>query len=189
MYEVFYRMKINTIKYFLTATVYCATLKGTVDAGLKRLYDTFLYLISPRLYVFFEEYSMPFPAFSLSNERNFMAKPVLVYNADEHVFFPYVPLKSYAEVLICNKAIPLPILSMDILDENKMPIKDLTDFVEKLRCVYIQDMETPTVSNIISAWCLTQSMPLNRSKYTVRYIMSNGEEVNVSLIDTTPLDD
>jgi hypothetical protein len=182
-------MNTNTIQYLLTATVYCANIKGVVDAGLKRLYDTFLYLVSPRLYVFFEEYSMPFPAFSLSKEHKLMAKPVLVYNADEHVFFPYVPLKSYAEVLIYNKARPLPILSMEILDENKMPVNDLTDFVEKLRYVYMEDMETPSISNIISAWCLTHYLPLNRSRYTVRYIMSNGEEVNVSLIDTTPLDD
>jgi hypothetical protein len=182
-------MKGNTIKYLLTATVYCTNLKEVVDTGLKRLYDTFLYLISPRLYVFFEEYSMPFPAFSLSNQRNFIAKPLLVYNADEHVFFPYIPLKSYAEIIIYNSKIRLPVLSMEILDENEMPIVDLTDFVEKLRYVYIQGMDTPTISNIVSAWCITYSTPLNRSKYTVRYIMSNGDEVKTLLIDTTPLDD
>ena len=182
-------MNITALKYVLTATVFCTNLKEFVDAGLKRAYETFLYLISPRLYVFFEEYSMPFPAFSLSNERNLLAKPTLIYNADEHVFFPYVPLKSYAEILIYNKATHLPILSMEILDRNEMPTKDLTDFVEKLRYIYIQGMETPTISNIISAWCIAHSTPLNRSNLSVRYIMSNGDEVKAPLIDMTPLDD
>ena len=50
-------------------------------------------------------------------------------------------------------------------------------------------MEVPTVSNIVAAWCVTNSLVLNRKDYSVRYIRSNGDEVITSLIDMTPIDE
>ena len=182
-------MKTSTLKYALLGLVCYKHLKQKLDMGLKRLYESFLNLISPKFYIFFEEYSMPFPAFSLNMDSKLAAKATLVYNADEHIFFPYIPSKSYAEIVIYNSANPLSLLSMEILDENDMPIADLTDFIETLRYIYVQGMEVPTVSNVVAAWCVTNSIPLNRSRYSVRYITSVGDVVNASLIDMTPLDD
>jgi len=139
------------------------------------------------MYIFFEEYSMPFPLFSTILDTSIAAKPTVVFNADESVFLPYVPWKSFAEICIYNQKNKFPILSMEVIDGDERCVRDLTDFVEGLRYIYIPDMETPTVSNIISAWCIVHSIPLNREKLSVRYITINGDEVTVSPIDTTPI--
>jgi hypothetical protein len=78
---------------------------------------------------------------------------------------------------------------MEIIDDNERCVKDLTDFIEKLRYIHIPNMEVPTISNIIAAWCVTNSLPLNRKDYSVRYIRSNGDEIITSLIDMTPIDE
>jgi len=171
----------------LSTMLCCNTAKHRLQSALKRLYESFLYCISPRMYIFFEEYSMPFPLFSTILDTSIAAKPTVVFNADESVFLPYVPWKSFAEICIYNQKNKFPILSMEVIDGDERCVRDLTDFVEGLRYVYIPDMETPTVSNIISAWCIVHSIPLNREKLSVRYITINGDEVTVSLIDTTPI--
>ena len=148
-----------------------------------------MHLISPKMYIFFEEYSMPFPAFSTHIDRNLGAKPTVIFNADESVFFPYVPHKSFAEICIYNRKNAFPILSMEVIDMEDRCVRDLTDFVEGLRYIYIPDMETPSVSNIISAWCIVHSIPLNRENLLVRYITANGDEMTVSPIDTTPIEE
>jgi len=155
----------------------------------KRVYEILSFIIAPRIYVFFEEYSLPFQLFSLKMERVLIAKPTIIYSADEFVFFPNIPFKTYAEILAYNKRIPLSILSMEILDENDIAVKDLTNFVEKLRYISLPSLEVPTISNIISAWCVTHCIPLNRNRFTVRYVRANGDEVKTSLIDMTPIDD
>jgi hypothetical protein len=180
---------INIVSSLLTGITLYNQFKETAYMGLTRVYESLSHLISPKFYMFFEEYSMPLPMFSLNMDRNLIAKPLLIYNADEYIFFPYIPLKSYAEILIYNKKTPLSVLSMEIINADGTTLKDLTDFVEKLRYIYIPEMEVPTVSNIVAAWCITHSIPLNRSKLSVRYITSTGTQVITSLTDMTPLDD
>jgi len=180
---------INIVSYLLSGLTFYNHFKEAAFKGVKRVYESLSYLISPNFYIFFEEYSMPLPMFSLNMDRSLIAKPLLIYNADDYIFFPYIPLKSYAEILIYNKKTHLSVLSMEIIDANGTTLKDLTDFVEKLRYIYISEMEVPTVSNIIAAWCITNALPLNRNKLSVRYITSTGSEVITSLIDMSVVDD
>ena len=182
-------MNTQILRYLLSGTTLCNYYKERCYSILKKFYESVAIIISPKIYMFFEEYSMPFPVFSLNMDRNLIGKPTIIYNADEYVFFPYIPLKSFAEIVIYNKANPVSILSMEIIDDNERCVKDLTDFIEKLRYIHIPNMEVPTISNIIAAWCVTNSLPLNRKDYSVRYIRSNGDEIITSLIDMTPIDE
>lgn len=182
-------MRVASLRCMLSTMLCCNTAKHRLHSAVRRLYDSFLFLISPKLYIFFEEYSMPFPAFSTRIDRTLGAKPTVIFNADESVFFPYVPHKSFAEICIYNRKNAFPILSMEVIDTEDRCVRDLTDFVEGLRYIYIPDMETPSISNIISAWCVVHSIPLNREKLLVRYITANGDEMTVSPIDTTPIEE
>ncbi len=182
-------MNTQILRYFLSGTTLCNYYKDRCYSIFRKFYESIALIVSPKIYIFFEEYSMPFLVFSLNMDRNLIGKPIIVYNADEYVFFPYIPLKSFAEIVIYNKANPVSILSMEIIDGNERCVKDLTDFVEKLRYIHILNMEVPTVSNIVAAWCVTNSLALNRKDYSVRYIRSNGDEVITSLIDMTPIDE
>ncbi len=163
--------------------------KNNIFKYFNRLYMCASYFISPRVFIFFEEYSMPFPVFSLILDRNLMATPTLVYNADDSIFFPYILIKSFSEFPLDNKINKIPILSMEIIDGQERCVKDLTDFVENLRYIDVPNMEKPTISNIVSVWCIINSTPLNRERFSVRYITINGNEMNVSLLDMTPLED
>jgi hypothetical protein len=164
-------------------------MKSFLYSTLKHLYNSFVYLICPTFYIFFEEYSMPFPGFSLNMDRTLVATPTIVFNVNESVFFPYLPDKSFAEICIYNKPHKFPILSMEVVDGEGRCLRDLTDFVESLRYIHIADMESPSVSNIISIWCIIHAIPLNREMLFVRYITINGDEMTVSPIDVTPIED
>ena len=181
--------------YFKAATcaisgmLLCVRYKKQFDSFLQRLYNCMNSLVNPIFYVFFDEYSMPFPAHSLNLDRTLAATPTLVYNADTSVFFPYFPNMSFAEVLAQHKPVALPILSLEIIDASGRCVRDLTGFIETVRYVHIVNYPAPAISDIIAIWSVTNSIPVDRDRFRIRYITTDGDEVDVPLTDASILDD
>ena len=143
--------------------------------------------MSPRFYVFFDEYSIPFPAHSVNLDATLSAKPNLVYNVEMSVFFPYLPNVSFADMLTKYKSNTLPILSLEIIDKNGTAVRDLTEFIENIRYIYVENHFAPTVSDIIAAWSVSNAIPIDRTLFRVRYITLEGDEVDSSLMDASEL--
>ena len=132
---------------------------------------------------------MPFPAHSLILDRNIGPEPILVFNAETSLFFPYIPNTSFNEMLAQHRPIPLPILSLEIFEVDGDYVRDLSGFNENIRYISMEGHKPPVISDIVSAWIVTNMIPINRSRFRVRYLTDEGVERIVSLLDTTPLED
>ena len=180
-------MYVRAATYAISGVLLCSRYKKQFDFFLQRLYDAILYAMSPRFYVFFDEYSIPFPAHSVNLDATLSAKPNLVYNVEMSVFFPYLPNVSFADMLTKYKSNTLPILSLEIIDKNGTAVRDLTEFIENIRYIYVENHFAPTVSDIIAAWSVSNAIPIDRTLFRVRYITLEGDEVDSSLMDASEL--
>jgi hypothetical protein len=178
--EMYVRAATATISGMLL----CVRYKKQFDYFLQRLYDSLISLITPRFYVFFDEYSMPFPAHNINLDRFLAAEPTLVYNVETSAFFPYLPNVSFADMLVKYKANPLPILSLEIIDNYGNSIRDLTGFVEDIRYIHVDNSSAPTVADIVAAWSVTNAIPIDRSRFRIRYFTEDGDELEVPLKET-----
>lgn len=180
-------MNAQIVTCALSGVLLCTRYRKQFDSFLQRLCASLNYLTTPMFYIFFDEYSMPFPAYSLHFDRLIGAEPTVVYNADASVFFPYHETLSFADILARYKAVPFPILSMEIVDSSKQCVRDITGFIETIRYIHIPNYAAPTISDIVAAWSVINSIPIDRDKFRVRYITVDGDELDVSLTDTSSL--
>ena len=131
---------------------------------------------------------MPFQVYSLKREDPLVGEPTLVYDAEGNLFFPFHTEKTIADLLNEYTPQPLPILSMEIIDASSNSVRDLTGFIETLRYIHVPNYPAPTICDIIGAWAASNCVPIDRRKYEVRYITTDGDEIVASLTDTSLLD-
>lgn len=181
-------MYANTVTYILSGILLCTRYRKKLHSFLQRIQDTINYFTTHRYYLFFEEYSMPFQVYSLKREDPLVGEPTLVYDAEGNLFFPFHTEKTIADLL--NEYAPqsLPILSMEIIDASSNSVRDLTGFIETLRYIHVPNYPAPTICDIIGAWAASNSIPIDRRKYEVRYITTDGDEIVASLTNTSLLD-
>ena len=175
--------------FIISSALLCVRSKSRIDSFLQRLSSCLNSLISPRFFLFFDEYSMPFPAHSLILDRNIGPEPILAFNADTLMFFPYIPEMSFNDIVAQHKPIALPILSLEIFEVDGDYVRDLSGFNENIRYIPTAGHKPPVISDVVSAWIVTNMVPIDRSRFRVRYITDEGVERIVSLLDTTPLED
>jgi len=180
-------MYTTVLASFLSALVICSRYRKRYDAFLQRLNSMITYFTAIRYYVFYEEYSMPFLCFELNNDHPLTGQPTLIYDAESTLFFPYHTEKTITGLLDEYIPQPLPILSMEIIDESSNSAHDLTGFIETLRYVEVPNYPAPTICDIIGAWSASNSIPVDRTRFQVRYITSDGDEIIASLTSTSLL--
>ena len=182
-------MYAQIASFIISSALLCVRSKTRLDSFLQRLLSCLNSLVAPRFFLFFDEYSMPFPAHSVILDKNASPEPILVFNADTLLFFPYIPNSSFNDMVAQHKPIALPILSLEIFEVDGDYVRDLSGFNENIRFVPMAGHKPPVISDVVSAWIVTNMIPIDRSKFRVRYITDEGVERVVSLLDTTPLDD
>jgi hypothetical protein len=181
-------MYATTVPYILSGILLCTRYRKKLHSFLQRIQDTINYFTTHRYYLFFEEYSMPFQVYSLKRDDPLLGEATLVYDAENTLFFPFHTEKTIADLLNEYTPQPLPILSMEIIDASSNSVRDLTGFIETLRYVHVPNYPAPTICDIIGAWAASNCVPIDRRKYDVRYITTDGDEITVSLTDTSLLE-
>lgn len=132
-------------------------------------------LFGSRVYVFFNNYSSPFPAHLVLSSSVYSAKPCVMYNADTHCFY-------LEDTTGISKR--LPILSLEIIHSDSEVAFDLTDYVETVR---YYDNSLPTISELVMGWSLDSCIVLDADKYKVRYITQTCDTVTTFITDKESL--
>ena len=130
----------------------------------------------PRCYFFLKDSVYPYEFILGSSWSNGAATPYLMYSADNRVFFPLLPNKSFSDMMTYPK-MPIPILSLELLKSDGTVMYDLTDFIEPMR--YVEDGEAlPTLGHIIAVWQLHKRVVLDPNTVNARYIDGSGNVVD-----------
>ena len=139
----------------------------------KNKLDTILnLLVNERIYKFLKDSVYPY-----DNNYN-MDKPALMYNMDKNLFYNSGSLLQ----LELGTPLPIPILSLEIVDKNDKILYDLTDFIESMRYIKLSDSYTkPSIGHIISVWQLHSKIILDTSQVCVIYINNNGDTVGIDI--------
>ena len=146
-----------------------------VNSCVSRVKAAFHVLFGSRVYIFFDNYSSPFPAHSVLSSSVFSATPSVMYNADTRCFY-------LDDTTGISKR--LPILSLEIIDSDSEVVFDLTDYVETVR---YYGNSLPTISELVVAWSLGSWIVLDTTKYKARYITQTCDTVTVSISDKQSL--
>jgi hypothetical protein len=160
----------------------------TVCNSIFYMYDTAVFwwnrlsvtvetLFLPRCYFFLKDSVYPYEFMLGSSWSKGAATPYLMYSADNRVFFPLLPNKSFSDMMTYPKS-PIPILSLELIKNDGTPMYDLTDFIEPMRFIFINDNEAvPTLGHIISAWQLHKRVVLDSSTVQAQYIDGSGNVI------------
>ncbi len=169
----------SVIAYGLSYVPYVLVSIELTKRFFRRISNAFDALFSPTYFLFYEGSYQPYVYHLMNPLASGSAHPVLMYNADTQLFFPWVDGYSFKE-LQSDPTSCLPILSLEIVDrKNGKAYYDLTDFVEKVRFVHVANSTDPTVWHVISAWSLSSGIVPCHDSYTVRWIDGNGKTIEV----------
>lgn len=139
------------------------------------LYTAINIVVSDDVYLFLKDSTFPHD-FKRYNEIN--VKPALLYNMTTNTFYPSSHFLSVNELFRIGTKLPIPILSLEIIDKNKNTLYDLTDFIEPMRYVKLTYMyATPTIGHIVSVWQLAFKVILDESEVSVKYMNRDGDEL------------
>jgi hypothetical protein len=134
----------------------------------KKLNTSLSLLIDEQICIFLNDSIYPYD--STYNIENFS----LIYNIDKKIFYNKTSLL-YFEIGI---SVPIPILSLEIVNKNGIVVHDLTDFIEPMR--YMKTSETytkPSIGHIISVWQLCSKTILDENELIVQYINNEGDMI------------
>jgi hypothetical protein len=177
---------MNLILCSLRVVSELANCKRGILSFVSRLHDFLKYFTMEQKYIFLNEYSMPFSEHSLRMNCSLSAPPVLVYNCNVCLFYPYIQNISLSNMLTTYKLMNLPILSLELINSDNRCVRDLTSFIENIKYVLVPNKCIPTILDIIALWSTMYSTPVDRSLIRVRYITDEGDERIVSVQDTGP---
>jgi hypothetical protein len=153
----------------------CCTRLKTIKNKLNASYNL---LVNERIYRFLNDSVYPY-----DNNYN-IDKPALMYNMDKNLFYNSTSLLQ----LELGTVVPIPILSLEIVDKNDRTLYDLTDFIESMRYIKLSDSYTkPSIGHIISVWQLHSKTILDTSQVCVIYINNNGDTVGIDIRNNTSL--
>lgn len=137
---------------------YCMLLNDSFD----RAVSTFL---SDRCVFFLANSYFPY---DLNSYTTLNKSPALLYNMTKKTFYSNN----------VDKLIPLPILSLEIVDSAGKVLHDLTSFIETVRYERnIFESRPPSIAHIISVWELHSKILLNENDVSVKYIDTNCESI------------
>jgi hypothetical protein len=168
--------KGKLIEHVISLTGLALVCNEFINAFIIRIYRSGQLLFGSNIYYFFDAYPIPFPAHNLRLDDKHSAKPIITYDVDKNLFYPYmcnVAEKKY------NK---LPILSLEILDSGGEVAYDLTNYIEKIRYISNDDGVIPTISEIVVCWTMTSGIVVDFKKYTIRFINDDGD-INMGRLD------
>jgi hypothetical protein len=168
--------KGKLIEHIISLTGLAIVCNEFVSAFMTRIYRSGKLLFGSNIYYFFDAYPVPFPAHSLHLNDKHSAKPVISYDVDNYLFYPYLC------DLMGKKYNKLPILSLEILDSGGEVAYDLTNYIEKIRFVSNDDGIIPTISEIVICWVMTSGIVIDFKKYTIRFINDDGD-INTGRLD------
>ena len=135
-------------------------------------------LVNERIFKFLNDSVYPY-----DNNYN-IDNPSLMYNMDKNLFYNSTSLLQ----LNLGTAVPMPILSLEIVDKNDKTLYDLTDFIESMRYIKLSDSYTkPSIGHIISVWQLHSKIILDTNKVCVIYINNSGNTVGIDIRNNTSL--
>lgn len=136
---------------------YYVLLKDSFDASLNTFFSDRHIFFLPNSYFPYELNS-----YSVLNKS-----PVLSYNMRKKIFY-----NGYD-----GKRVPLPILSLEIVDKSGQVLHDLTGFIETMRYESNASDTVPSIAHIISVWELHSKILLNEDDVSVKYIDKNCESI------------
>ena len=124
-------------------------------------------ITEPREYIFFHTNPAPYLRTNVNADASGSIKPMWIYNADTRVFYKY----DGDDYII--KPVPLPVLSLEILYENKV-VYDLTEFLETVR-VAAYDANSPSVQHLLGAWSLSSGIVLDINRgFIIRFLCTEA---------------
>jgi len=141
-------------------------------------------IYTPESYIFFDGIAHPFLEKSVNVTSLKSAVPSWRYIADQYQFFEW-GVDGPTNVKDSVASYSLPILSMEILDDNEV-IYDLTEYIENIR-VYksTSEVHSPCIEHILGAWTLYSKRVLNPNRgFYLRYINTEAETILLSLYVT-----
>jgi len=161
------------IGQILSATLLVNTYREWFESKINYFIKSLRFLLGSNIYIFFENYSLPFSEHTVNFNTTNMDLIKFAYSPDKKLFF------NYSEVAAIElKPMRLPILSLEIIDISSLVIYDLTDYVEKVRYV---NTRCPTISEVIMAWIIQDGRVLDKSSVKARYIEEDGTEITCDI--------
>ena len=129
-------------------------------------------LLNENIYTFLNNSVYPY-------DNNYkIDSPALIYNMDKNLFYNSSSLLQ----LDLGTVVPIPILSLEIVDKNDKTLYDLTDFIESMRYIKLSDSYTsPSIGHIISVWQLHSKIILDTNNVCVIYINNSGNTVGIDI--------
>jgi hypothetical protein len=169
---------------FIFMTNMSFTTMERIRAFLKRIENVVELLTQPMIYGFFEKIQAPYLLSPLNLTASAAARVELLYNQTSKTFYPNRgTLGAHPD----EPTIKLPILSLDIVNSEGETQYDLTDFVETIKVIHVDELAKPCISDIVEVWQLSSGIVLDRDLFKVRYITEDGDTIDAKLNDMTPL--
>jgi hypothetical protein len=134
-------------------------------------------------YVFYDGYYAPYLYSKTNSWATGSAKATLFYNYDTNVFFPYTLSSRMLDTYLMSNARSLPILSLDIIDSDEKVHYDLTDYIEKMKFIQVENSSGPSLAQIVATWTLASHIVLDSTRFSVRYINDYGDTIITGLDD------
>lgn len=170
---------MNMKLYIIAPAIWLINTYVKCSTRLKRFkgsFDTIVNtLVSDELYMFLND-----SAFShdFSRYSKVCVQPALMYNMAKNVFYPWSHFLSTHGVFSVGTKVPIPILSLEIIDKHGRTLHDLTEFIESMRYIKISSTyPAPTIGHIVSVWQLASKIILDSNEVSVKYMNTDGDEI------------
>lgn len=148
----------------------CNNFVGKLYMGIR---DAF----TEKLYYLLENVTIPLPVKSINISASSSAVPDWYYSLDKKQFIQWKFSTPISVLLSYYNAYYLPILSMEILEEDSV-IYDLTDFIGDIKVHTSGAVVFPSIAHILGAWSLSSGIILDATReFNVRIIDIDGNTV------------
>ncbi len=145
-----------------------------------RLYSVMDVLFQPMYYVFFKDSAQPYPLHWINNRATGSAQTYLVYNAETKRFFEWDSStgETLTEGEYLTPNMPIPVLSLEILDRDDKVHYDLTDYIESMsltESITTKVRYPLSIQHIVAVWSQSSRIIPDKDRFYLRYVNSSGE--------------
>jgi len=167
--------------YFLVAINLSAYTIKSVEFWWDNFHTKMRELFLPKCYAFFENSIHAYDLRVTNHTASASAKLLMVYDSSDRIFIQYDSINQGGPVLKT-----LPILSFEILMDEQVQY-DLTDFLEPIRVVMLDDASIVSVAHIVAIWQVSAHIVLDSNKCRASYINMDGDSVVCPISNMDPL--